>query len=108
MTITEVTITIPSHPRTAQLRAHADICIDRCFRVRGFRVVEVEPAKFAVYMPSTLRDGQFEDVAYPSTREAREMVERAILEAHASAMRDGVVHAVYRRGDPAGTPRIAV
>lgn len=78
MQVTEVRVTPFSDG--GRLRAYASITIGGSFAIRDIRVVE-GPGGMIVAMPSKkLKDGSYKDVAFPVTRGAREMVERAVIE----------------------------
>jgi stage V sporulation protein G len=63
-------------------RATASMVIDGVFVVRDLRVVEGEKGPF-VAMPSRRSPtGEFRDIAYPITAEAREQVQKVILAAY--------------------------
>lgn len=63
-------------------KAVASIVIDGVFVVRDLRVIETEKGPF-VSMPSRrAANGEFRDIAYPITAEAREMIQKVVLAAY--------------------------
>ena len=65
-----------------KLRAYAAIVLDGCFIVGDLRVVEGEDGYFVAMPSRRKRDGSYKDIAYPLNNEARESLERRILEAY--------------------------
>ena len=65
-----------------KLRAYAAIVLDGCFIVGDLRVVEGEDGYFVAMPSRRKRDGSYKDIAYPMNNEAREALERRVLEAY--------------------------
>lgn len=64
------------------LKAFADVSFAGVFIVKGLKVVEGENGLF-VGMPSRKgRDGKWHDIAYPLTKEFRDMLNELILQAY--------------------------
>ncbi|MGE5507142.1 MAG: septation regulator SpoVG [Chitinophagales bacterium] len=63
-------------------RATASIVLDGVFVVRDLRVVETEKGPFVAMPSRRAANGEFRDIAYPITAEAREMIQRAVLAAY--------------------------
>lgn len=62
--------------------ARGSICFDGAFVVDGVRVINGKNGLF-VSMPSRQKqDGSYADVAFPITKEAREAINAAVLEAY--------------------------
>ena len=77
MKITEVRISLRED---AKLKAFASITLDNCFVIRGLKVIEGKTGTF-VAMPSRKRkDGEYQDIAHPINNDAREEMERIVLE----------------------------
>lgn len=92
MDITEVRITLRDEGR---LRAFASITFDNWFVVRGLKIIESTNGTF-VAMPSRKRgNGEYQDIAHPISREAREWLESAVITAYREAL---------ERGDEPGDP----
>jgi stage V sporulation protein G len=79
MEISEVRIKLCD---TDPVRAIASITFDNAFVVKGIRILFVGE-RYIVCMPSRQRkDGRHQDVAHPIHAAAREMINRAILDAY--------------------------
>jgi stage V sporulation protein G len=77
--ITEVRITLRDEGR---LRAFASITFDNWFVVRGLKIIESTNGTF-VAMPSRKRgNGEYQDIAHPISRDAREWLETAVISAY--------------------------
>jgi len=77
MRITEVRVSLRDD---AKLKAFASITLDDCFVIRGLKIIEGKDGTF-VAMPSRRRkDGEYQDIAHPINTEAREEMERIILD----------------------------
>ncbi len=63
-------------------RATASIVIDGVFVVRDLRVVEAEKGPFVAMPSRKAPNGEFRDIAYPITAEAREMIQKVVLAAY--------------------------
>lgn len=77
MRITEVRVSLRDD---AKLKAFASITLDDCFVIRGLKIIEGKEGTF-VAMPSRRRkDGEYQDIAHPINNDAREEMERIILD----------------------------
>jgi stage V sporulation protein G len=77
MKITEVRVSLRDD---AKLKAFASITLDDSFVIRGLKIIEGKTGTF-VAMPSRRRkDGEYQDIAHPITNEARDEMERIILD----------------------------
>ena len=84
MNITEAKIILRSDGR---LRAYASITIDEALVIRDLKVIE-GPNGLFVSMPSKkLIDGSFRDIVFPLHNEAREKIERAILDEYKKSVK---------------------
>jgi len=83
LNITDVRITPIANDD--KLRAYAAIVLDGVFLVGDLRVVEGEEGYFVAMPSRRKRDGSYKDIAYPLSNEARESLERRVLEAFESA-----------------------
>ncbi|AZR74953.1 septation protein SpoVG [Anoxybacter fermentans] len=82
MKITEVKVR--KIERDGKFLAYATITIDDCFVVKDLKVVKGKNGLF-VAMPSRKKsDGEYIDIAHPITSEARELIQRAVLEEYKS------------------------
>jgi stage V sporulation protein G len=77
MKITEVRVSLRDD---AKLKAFASITLDDSFVIRGLKIIEGKTGTF-VAMPSRRRkDGEYQDIAHPINNDAREEMERIVLE----------------------------
>jgi stage V sporulation protein G len=76
MEITEVRI-FPVHED--KLKAYVTITLDRCFVVRGLKVINGTDGLFVAMPAKRRKDGTFKDIAHPLNTETRERMERVIL-----------------------------
>lgn len=64
------------------VKAYATISLDDEFVVKGIKVLEGENGLW-VGMPSRrVKDGSFQDLFHPASKEAREKIVKAVLEAY--------------------------
>ncbi|HEX7022620.1 MAG TPA: SpoVG family protein [Trueperaceae bacterium] len=83
MRVTEARVTPLREPKGGTV-AYARITIDEAFVVRDLRVVEGKKGLF-VAMPQRKGKGdEYQDIAFPITREAREAIQEAVLAAYES------------------------
>lgn len=77
MEITNVKITKTEMNR---VKGIASITIDNCFVVHNIKIIESQNGLF-IGMPSVkTADGTFKDIAHPINAEARDKIQKAILE----------------------------
>lgn len=78
--ITDVRIYLREN--SGNLKAYASVTLDGAFVVHGIKVLEGENGLW-VSMPSTRnRRGEFKDVFHPITRESRDQLVNAVLQAY--------------------------
>ncbi|ADC66348.1 SpoVG family protein [Ferroglobus placidus DSM 10642] len=66
------------------VKAYASVSLDNEFVVKGIKIVEGESGLW-VSMPSRkAKDGSYQDIFHPTSREAREKIVSAVLEAYKS------------------------
>lgn len=71
----------PLERRTDSLLALCDVVLHNQWRIGGVRVIDSQSGPF-VSLPSRRHpQGHFEPIVHPTTREAREALSRAVLEA---------------------------
>jgi len=64
------------------VKAYASVSFDNEFVVKGLKIVEGEKGLW-VSMPSRkMRDGSFQDIFHPVSREARDKIVDAVLKAY--------------------------
>ncbi len=67
------------------VKAYASVSLDGEFVVKGLKVLESENGLW-VSMPSRkAKDGSFQDIFHPTSKEAREKIVNAVLEAYRQA-----------------------
>ena len=76
MEITEVRIFPVDEDK---LKAYVTITLDRCFVVRGLKVIQGTAGLFVAMPAKRRKDGTFKDIAHPLNTETRERMERVIL-----------------------------
>lgn len=88
MKITNVNIYIPKESNSTSLVAFAGITIDDCFAIHNLKIIENEKGLF-VAMPSAKYKDTFKDVCHPITKEARELIEEAVIEEYKKNIKQG-------------------
>lgn len=68
------------------IRAYASVDIDKCFAVRGIKVVEGGENGLFVSMPSRKTQDGYRDICFPVTAEFREQLHDAVLNAYQQAI----------------------
>ena len=71
-----------------KLKAYITIVLDNCFVVRDLKIISGTAGLF-VAMPSKRRkDGTFKDIAHPLNQGTRELMEKKILDAYLSEIKN--------------------
>src|SRR3954454_1530446 len=71
-----------------KLKAYITIVLDNCFVVRDLKIISGTAGLF-VAMPSKRRkDGTFKDIAHPLNQGTRETMEKKILDAYLSELKN--------------------
>jgi stage V sporulation protein G len=71
-----------------KLKAYITIGLDNCFVVRDLKIISGTAGLF-VAMPSKRRkDGTFKDIAHPLNQSTREVMEKKILDAYLSELKN--------------------
>lgn len=65
-----------------KLKAFASITIDGLFVVHDLKVIEGHKGYFVAMPSRKTSNGEFKDIAHPIATEAREMIQRQIIEAY--------------------------
>jgi len=66
----------------SKLKAYATITFESCFVVRGIKIIDGQKGLF-LSMPSLQKkDGTFQNIAHPITKEARSHIEETVLKAY--------------------------
>lgn len=68
-----------------KLRAYCSVVIDGMFVVHEVRVVEGSNGVFVAMPRRKTAEGEYRDLAHPITAEAREILQKAVLEAYQEA-----------------------
>lgn len=91
MQITDVRVRKATGPET-KLKAYCSVVFDGMFVVHDLRVVEGTHGVFVAMPRRKTGEGEFKDLAHPITAEAREMIQKAVLEAfQTSESRDSII-----------------
>ncbi|MDF2626791.1 MAG: septation protein SpoVG [Symbiobacteriaceae bacterium] len=85
MQISDVRIHKITNPSEQKLKALVSVVFDEQFVVHELRVVEGANGLFVAMPRRKTAQGEFKDVAHPITAAAREMVQKAVLEAYREA-----------------------
>ena len=81
-------------------RATASLNINGCFAVRGVKVMESSKGLF-VSMPSyKTGNGEYKDICFPCTKDARMEFEDAVLAAYQQALTQGMNRSPQSAPDP--------
>lgn len=71
-----------------KLKGYATITFDECFVVRDLKIIAGTNGLF-VAMPSKQRkDGTYRDIAHPLNSEMRQAIEKKVLEAYQTALKN--------------------
>lgn len=91
MQITDVRVRKASGGES-KLKAYCSVVLDGMFVVHELRVVEGANGVFVAMPRRKTAEGEYKDVAHPITAEARELIQKAVLEAyHESERKDAVI-----------------
>lgn len=78
----KVEVKISSIRSEGNIRAYASINLNDCFAIRNVKVVDSSKG-FFIAMPSyKTRNGEFKDICFPVTKEFRELLNNAIINAY--------------------------
>lgn len=78
---TSISVKIHSVHTSGPLLASASINLNGCFAIRGVKVVQGEHGPF-VSMPSYKVGGEYKDVCFPITKDFREQINAAVVDAY--------------------------
>ena len=81
LNITEVRI-YPYEADNGKLKAFATITFDNAFVVRNLKVISGKDGLFVAMPSQKLNSGEHRDIAHPVTTEAREHIQRIVLDAY--------------------------
>ena len=105
MQITDVRVRKATGTET-KLKAHCSIVFDNMFVVHDLRVVEGAHGMFVAMPRRKTGEGEFKDMAHPITAEARELIQKTVLEAYTEA-ESRETRASARPAEPTETPESA-
>lgn len=86
MQITSVRVRMATGP-DSKLKAFCSVVFDDMFVVHDMRVYEGANGVFVAMPRRKTNEGEFKDLAHPITSEAREVIQRSVLEAYQEAER---------------------
>ena len=84
MKITEVRV-FPLSKKDSNLKAFASITIDDAVCITGIRIIEGKIEVFMSMPQSKDNEGEYHDVAFPITKDAREAIQDAVLDEYEAA-----------------------
>ncbi len=91
MQITDIRIR-KANPNEGKLRAHCSVVFDEMFVVHELRIVDGANGVFVAMPRRKTGEGEYKDVAHPITAEARDMIQKAVLEAfHEAEAKEGII-----------------
>ncbi len=86
----EVTdVRIYSMEDTGNLKAYATVTLDESFVVHGIKVLEGENGLWVSMPASKNKKGEYKDVFHPITKDSRESLVNAVIQAYESGPSDG-------------------
>jgi stage V sporulation protein G len=83
MEITEVRVSLVNDTK---LRARVTITFDRCFVVRGIKVIDGNHGTFVAFPSRRKPDGTYQDYCHPINPETRDVFESKILDRYEEEM----------------------
>lgn len=86
MQITDVRIRkAPNVPADSKLKAYCSVVFDGMFVVHDMRIMEGINGLFVAMPRRKTGEGEFKDMAHPITAEARELIQKRVLESYNEA-----------------------
>jgi stage V sporulation protein G len=76
---------------TGNLKAYATVTLDDAYVVHGLKVLEGEAGLWVSMPASRNKRGEFKDIFHPITKEARDVLVKALLEKYEEAAEQGEV-----------------
>jgi len=68
------------------IRAYASATVDECLAIRGIKVIEGGRDGLFVAMPSRKTESGYKEICFPVTKEFREQLHSAVLDAYQQAI----------------------
>lgn len=81
----KVDVKIGSIRLEGNIRAYASINLNDCFAIRNVRVVDSSKGLF-IAMPSYRAGNEYKDICFPVTKEFREQLNNAVIDAYHQAL----------------------
>ena len=75
---------------TNNVKALASITFDECFAVTGIRIVEGQKGLFTAMPSRKTANGEYKDICFPTTAEARASIQDEILKAYYEKLGDSI------------------
>ena len=82
---TEVSVRVHSLRTDGPVLANASVNLNGCFAVRGVRIMNGSDGPF-VSMPSYKSGSEYKDICFPCTKEFRQQLHQAVLDAYEQAL----------------------
>ena len=79
----------PAQENGKNLLANASVTVGGCFAVRGVRVMNSEKGAFVSMPQRRTAEGEYKDICFPTTKEMRQALNNAVLDAYNKAMEKG-------------------
>jgi len=87
MNITDVRVRMIG--KEGSMKAVASITLDNEFAIHDIKIIEGEKGLFIAMPSRKTAEGEYRDIVHPISREARETVQKAILEAYEKVLLSG-------------------
>lgn len=87
LNITEVRV-YPYEAENGKLKAFATITFDNAFVIRNLKVISGKDGLFVAMPSQKLNNGEHRDIAHPVTTEAREYIQKLVLDAYDKKMKE--------------------
>lgn len=78
----KIEVRITSIVGNDKLKAYASVCFDDAFLIKGIRIIDGANGRFVAMPSRRTKRGEFVDVCFPITKELREEINDAALEAY--------------------------
>ena len=84
MKITSVNVRITDKENN-KMKGLASVLIDNCFAIHDIRIIEGENGLFVAMPSRKTPTGDYRDIVHPISQEARDIIEKAIVEEYNKA-----------------------
>lgn len=84
MKITSVNVRI-TEKENNKMKGLASVLIDNCFAIHDIRIIEGENGLFVAMPSRKTPTGDYRDIVHPISQEARDIIEKAIVEEYNKA-----------------------